>query len=264
MKKAYLAPEGIYKPVFPELTPIKVKCPGCQSPIETEHINIDHNLAKCHKCESIYQLHNAMPFRHKPESFMPNGIEVLHLTNELDIELSWKRSIQSGLLFFTIFWNSIMFVIAAGAIISGNFIALLFMGLHIAVGIGLLYNQLTLMLNRTNIIVDHDRTLIEHRPLKLPFYNDKSILNQDIQQIFVEQYVESTTNDVPNHAFSVSIILKNGKREKLIKGIMHLEQAQYIEQEIENFLQIPDEKVKGEYLLGDKNSGKGKHPGFSF
>ncbi len=250
MKDKYLDPEGIYKPVFPELTPLSVKCPGCESVIEPAQINIDHNLAKCDSCESIYQLHNAIPFRHKAESFMPNGIEVLHLTNELDIELSWQRSLKSGLLFFTIFWNSIVFIIAAGAIISGNYIALLFMSLHLAVGIGLLYNQLTLIFNRTNIIVDHDRTLIEHRPLKLPFYNDKSISNKDIQQIFVEKYVESTTNNIPNHAFSVSIIFKNGKREKLIKGIMHLEQAQYIEQEIENFLRIPDEKIKGEHLQG--------------
>lgn len=247
MKNQYHRPEDLYKTPFPELQPLNVKCPGCGEPIGSDQINIHQNLAKCTKCTSLYQLHEALPFRHKPEEFMPKGVDVLHLTNELDIEISWRRSLGTFLTFFTIFWNTIVFIGAGAAIISGNYAALLFMSLHLFVGISLLYYHLTLIFNHTSIIVDHHRMLIDHYPLRLPFYPKRNIKIESIKQLYVEKYTESTTNNVPNYAYSVSGLLNNGKKLKLIKGLVHVEQARYIEQEIENFLQIPDEKIAGEY-----------------
>lgn len=248
MKKSYRRPEDLYKTPLPELKPLQVKCPGCGEVIAGENINIHQDLAKCNACTTVYQLNQALPLRHKPEYFMPEGIDVLPLSNELDIEVNWRRSLSTGLLFFTIFWNSIVFIGAAGAIISGTYIALLFMSLHLAVGIGLLYHQLTLIFNKTNIIIDHERMTIEHYPLRLPFYPNQNIPIDQIKQLYVEKYVQSTTNDVPNYAYSVTGLLDNGKKIKLIKGLKHADQARYVEQEIENYLMIPDEKMEGEFF----------------
>lgn len=254
MKKQYSRPEDLYKTPFPELTPLAVKCPGCGETISSDQINIHQNLAKCTNCTTLYQLNEALPLRNKPEEFMPKGVDVLHLTNELDIEISWRRSMSTFLVFFTIVWNSIVFIVAAGAILSGNFSALLFMSFHLFIGISLLYYHLTLIFNHTNILVDDRRMHIDHYPLRLPFYPKRNIEVDRIKQLYVEKYVESTTNDIPNYAYSVTGLLDDGKKLKLIKGLMHLDQARYIEQEIENFLHITDKKMTGEYH-GEKEWG---------
>lgn len=250
MKKQYRQPEELYKAPFPTIKPLSVKCPGCGEAIEAEDINIHQNLAKCRECKVLYQLNEAIPFRNKPEQFMPKGVDVLHLSNELDIEISWRRSLKTFMVMFTIFWNSIVFIVAAGAIISGEYLPLLFMSFHILIGVGLLYHQLTLIFNKTNIIIDDERMSIEHYPLKLPFYPNRNIRTDSIKQLFVEKYVQSTTNDVPNYAYTVSGLLDDGKKIKFIKGLAHLDQARYIEQEIENYLLIADKRVDGEYEEG--------------
>lgn len=247
MKSEHLDPQEIYKEPFPELQPLQVKCPGCGSPVGAENINIHQNLAKCTSCTSVYHLNTATPLRQRPEIFMPKGVEVLELSNELDIELSWRSSLNSGLLFFTLFWNAIVLPIAAAAIYSGELIGLLGMSIHLTIGLCLLYYHITLIFNRTNIIVADDYLYIEHRPLKLPFYGDSHFPTDEIEQVYVEKYVQSRTNDRPNYVYAVSILKNNGEKLKMVKGIKHLDQARYIEQEIENYLLIQDEQVEGEY-----------------
>ena len=247
MQKEYQNPEELFQQPLPRLRSLDLICPKCDEPIAGGDINIHTSLAHCKHCSNTFQLEEWNNVRQKTEVFMPHGIEVLKLNNELDIELTWRRSLNTFLTIFTIFWNSIIFVIAAVVILSGNYSALLFLSIHLSVGIGLLYHTLTKIFNRTNITVNRYRLLIEHRPLKLPFYPDRNIPIGDIEQVFVEKYTASTNNGQPNYAYSVNTILKGNKRIQLLKGMKHPDQALYIEQEIEHFLQIEDKKVLGEW-----------------
>ncbi len=230
----------------PRLRSLELQCPDCNAPIHGKQINIDTSLAHCNSCGNTFQLERE-PERGKPEIFMPADFDVLRLRNELDIEFKWRRSLNGFLTFFTLVWNSILFIIASTIILSGSWGMLLFLGLHGSVGIGLLYHTVTTLFNRTNVLVDRDYLRIEHRPLPLPFYPNKAIPIQDIKQVFVERYTAGKTNDVPVYSFALRLIQRNGKRLRLVQGLKHAEQAQYLEQEIEYFLQIDDKKVLGEW-----------------
>jgi predicted Zn finger-like uncharacterized protein len=227
-----------------------LQCPSCDADIRSDDINIDRALAKCSSCHAVFSIEEGLPVsaRRKPEVLLPNEMEVLKLRSELEILVKWRKTSSIGfLMFFTIFWNAILLPFAIGAIMSGEFGLLLGLSAHLTVGICLAYFVLTSLINTSYITVNEYRLHIEHKPLPLPFYPDRDIPIQDIDQVFIEKYVASKTNGRPNYAYAVVVELKDRKRVKVIKGLHHPNQALYIEQEIEAFLEIPDRAVDDEW-----------------
>ena len=78
-----------------------------------------------------------------------------------------------------------------------------------------------------------------------------SISAMDLDQLFISKYVSSKTNNRPNYAFSVVARLRTGSEITLVKGLRQPEQATYVEQQIEKFLQIEDRPMEGEYRIGN-------------
>ena len=122
---------------------------------------------------------------------------------------------------------------------------LLFTSLHLLIGISLIYYILSVMLNKTYVFASKREISIEHRPLRLPFYPNRNIHALDLDQLFVKKYTSSKTNGRPNYAFSVTARMKTGSEIQLVKGLRQPEQAAYVEQQIEKFLQIEDRTMEG-------------------
>ncbi|MDF1696815.1 MAG: hypothetical protein P1U56_13320 [Saprospiraceae bacterium] len=228
-------------------------CDACGSDILGEDININSSLAKCNNCQRVFSIKEDHFFNEervgRPEMIMPEGTDVLQLSNSLDIRLDWLKSYARGTLgfltFFTVLWNGILAMFGAGALLSGSFTSLGFMSIHILVGLGLIYFLAMVYLNYTDIIVTSSHITISHRPIKSPFQKSKQIDVRDIDQLYVSKYVSSTTNGKPNYAYALYAILKtNSRKIKLVKG-MNLETQLYLEQEIERFLKIEDRAVSG-------------------
>jgi len=119
----------------------------------------------------------------------------------------------------------------------------LFPLVHVAVGIGLTYYTLAGYLNRTFIDVDFNSITIRHAPI--PFLGNKKIPSKTIRQLYCKR------DDFPgghrtNRAFAVHAITSERRNIKLLSGLDTSEQALFIEQEIEKFLNIEDKPVKGE------------------
>jgi len=134
---------------------------------------------------------------------------------------------------------------AINNIVTGAIFSVLPMALHLAVGLGLAYYVLSMFVNKTDIYVTDKDITISSTPLKNPFTKDEVIPTKNIKQLYVTRYVSSTTNGVPNYAYALYAITNSNKRVPLIKG-MNKETQLYLEQEIENFLDIEDERVRGE------------------
>lgn len=228
---------------------MQLQCTNCKADIPSEDININQLIAKCSQCNTVFEFEQTVRSspRVRPEIVMPQGIEAYHLLSELNIEVKWKHSFSSFFAFFTIFWNAIVFIFVAAAILTGEYTMLLAVGVHLLIGIALLYYMLTVIVNTTYITVSNYSMLIEHKPLKLPFYPDRDIPVTEIEQLYVERYVASTTNNKPNYAFGLYLLKKNEEKIRLLKGLRNPEQARYVEQEVERFLKITDRKVEAEY-----------------
>ncbi|MEM8906516.1 MAG: hypothetical protein AAGD05_01615 [Bacteroidota bacterium] len=229
---------------------MQLQCPQCNHAIQSDDVHLASQTAKCSNCHAIFNFSTALetetvPMR--PEIFLPKGMEILKLRSELELQISWRDTLNSFLVFFTIVWNIFVLPFAIFAILSGELMILLGLSLHLAVGIGLLYYIITAVFNTTFVTVDHHHLHIEHRPLKVPFYPNQDFPVMDIDQIYVNKYVKSKTNGRPDYAFSVEAILKNKRHVRLVRGLQHPDQALYVEQEIERFLQIKDRPVTEEW-----------------
>lgn len=226
-------------------------CDSCGSDIHGKDININSSLAKCGKCNTVFSIKEDHFFTEeragRPEMIMPEGTDVLELSESLDIRLDWLKSHPRGTLgfltFFTALWNGILVMIAGGALFSGAFDMLPFMSIHILVGVGLMYYLSMVYFNYTDIIVTTSYLSINHRPIKNPFKKGKEIRSTDIDQLYVSKYVSSTTNGNPNYAYGLYAILKTNKRKILLVKGMNRETQLYLEQEIERYLKIKDRPV---------------------
>ncbi len=231
---------------------LDLKCSDCGNTILGNDININNSLAKCANCGSVYKINDDHFFlkdrADRPEMIMPKGTDVLLLNDTLDIRINWLKSQSSGavgfLTFFAVMWNGILAIIASSMMASGASSSMLGLVIHAAIGLGLIYYLSRIYLNYTDIVVTEDEIQIIERPLPNPFRSSKSILVNEIDQIYVTKYVSSTTNDVPNYAYALYAITKNGKKISLIRE-MNRETQLYLEQEIERKIGIIDKPIAG-------------------
>lgn len=230
----------------------QLSCPNCQAFVLAENINIESLVAKCGNCNHVFSFEKEVPqpAYQKPEVYLPPGIEAFSLMSELNLEIDWRQSRSSFLTFFTILWNALLLPFVAVAISTGEYETFLFISLHLLVGVSLIYYTLTVFLNTTYVTVDHYNLHIEHRPLRLPFYPDRHIPVTDLSQLHVEKYVSSKTNNRPNYAYAVTATFDNDEQIRIIKGLKKMDQARYVEQEVERFLKIEDAPMAGEYVRG--------------
>ncbi len=220
-------------------------CPNCNFFVAAKDINISKTIAKCENCNHVFSFEDDFDFREgRPEMLIPEGMEVLNLRSELDIEVKWTKSIQPMMVVFTLVWNLFLLPFVIGGIMAGQAQILLFAGAHIAVGLGLLYNIFAQLFNRTNISVTDKRIEINTRPFPTPGKSKIELDADDLDQLYVTKYVSSTTNGVPSYAYALYAIDKNGTKFILIKGL-NKESQLYIEQEIERYLQIKDRPIQG-------------------
>lgn len=234
---------------------MSLNCPDCRFPIPSEDVNIVKTIAKCKSCNNIFDFNQdiggeELPGRYRKEIVIPPGIEVLHLMNELEIMINWRKSAKHFSFVFTIIWNVFIFIFTSVMVASGATEILLFMIPFILVGAYLIYLSVGHFVNTTYITVDDKRLSIDHRPIKFLSQKDQNYSPDEIEQLYVRKYSPGSQNDQPVWAYAVDMILKNGKRITLAKELHAVSYARYIEQEIEYFLKIKDRPVKGEYEEG--------------
>lgn len=227
-----------------------LSCPKCNHFISGKDINIEKTIAKCENCNHVFAFeHDNVNKKLKPANIIPSGVEVLKLRSELDIRLKWSDTTSKGgrwfILFFTTFWNLILLPFVIGVIVSGAWGILLFLSLHLAVGLGLIWHLATIYLNQTSISVTKRRIRIRTFPLRSFLWKTKEIDIDTIEQLYVSRYVQSTSNGVPNYAYALYAIRDNGEKESLIRG-MNRETQIFVEQEIEGYLGIRNKKVPEE------------------
>lgn len=245
----------VHQDVHPEIDFTKpehqlLSCPKCKHFISGKDINIEKTIAKCAKCEHVFGFeHDNDSARLKPVDLAPEGIEILKLKSELDIRLKWIDTTSKGgrwvLTLFAGLWNLIVLPIAVGAIVSGTWGILLFLSFNLLVGLGLLWHLGTIYLNRTLISVTRHKISIRTFPLKQFIWRNKDLDVSSLKQLYVTQYVQSTSNGEPNYAYALYAILTSGEKISLLRG-MNRETQLYIEQEIENYVGIKNRKVPEE------------------
>jgi hypothetical protein len=233
-------------------------CPNCNHLIPAEDINIVRTVAKCSECHNIFTFTEMLdkaplPVPYKEEVFViPDGIELLRMLDELEITVSWRNAGNSFVLFFSFMWNAIlafilfMFFGIGGTAVVFTPITLFFVP-FVLVGAYTLYAGISQLVNKTYINVDGRQLSVRHKPFNFLLYKDRYMPNAEVKQLYVRRYEVGKTNETPVFAFALDAIMRDGKTVTLVQNIKKIEHGRFIEQQVEQFLNIVDEKVAGEW-----------------
>jgi hypothetical protein len=121
-----------------------------------------------------------------------------------------------------------IFIVASPFILMGLFVA---------------YINLAFFINKTRILANRTEISISHHPM--PWRGNNRLAVSQLKQLYVKQVRSQIKNS--HHVFyDLYARMKNRKEIKFISSLND-EQAKFIEREIENFLEIKNYRIKGEY-----------------
>lgn len=226
-----------------------VLCPNCRAPYTGEKLSASARLARCDYCGSRFAVDDRMreieSVRGDFEKMhRPKSIRIEDDLDEWRLTRRWFHPMAFFLLFFCIAWDS--FLIFWYSAVSGggpaSWIAILFPIAHVAVGLGLSYFTLALFLNRTRITLRRDELSVSIGPL--PWRGSCSFDSRDIEQLYCMQIDGKKSDSKPS--YQVRVRFSKGPDRILVRGMLELEVAQYIERAIENKLDLAPYAVEGE------------------
>lgn len=241
-----------------EITPggeqlVDLRCENCGEIIPANGINQDQRLARCQTCDSLFSIEE-MAFEKRRRGFpiflVPDGTDVLKLPDSLEISTSWLRASRKDKLkfdfIFTTFFSLVSFVAFFAGMLAGSWLFIIFCAFFVVASLILLYMFLGNLVNRTIIRVDEQFLSIRHSPLKFIAWREHKIVKTTVRQLFVREYNSNrTVNNVPQKTFGIYIQTADQKDIRILED-MNRETSLFLEQELEEYLGIPDKQVPGE------------------
>lgn len=231
-------------------------CPRCREQVRAEDVNLQTQLAKCRVCHEVFSFD--LPKRPLDNMIIPGPTRVPK-PNSLRVEddgevrrivQSWFTPAIIPLLLFCIVWDTFLVVWYAFALFGedqgdgvGWWLALLFPLFHVAIGVGLTYLVLAGLLNRTIVTVTADRLTVRHGPI--PTGGNRSLEISEIAQIYCEENKKHTRRGV-TFFYRVMAMTKDAEAVKLVGHISDKSTALFYEQQLEEWLGIPQRHVPGE------------------
>ncbi len=185
---------------------------------------------------------------------MPSRFRIERGSGRLAVRWRWFQWSDLFLLFFAIAWDSFLIGWYSMTTVMGDapgpvkLIMLLFPLAHVAVGVGVTYRALAGLLNTTTVQVV-DRTLsVRHFPL--PWWPAPTIPVDSLEQLYVSKKVKHGKNTA-TVTYELRAVTREHNGRLLLGGLQSLDQALWLEQEIELLLGIRDRPVAGEYKGDD-------------
>lgn len=182
----------------------------------------------------------------KKDITLPKGFEVNYFEEYMQITRVWHGVKTYFILLFALIFN--------GVWINSGFVELLlsdrellpklFFSIFFFLGLGLLYFTVATWLNKTQIYVSKSNIEIKHQPM--PWLGNKKIKADNIEQLFVEEKYQGSSNDNPRYSYNVIGLTSEGTQFKLIAGCESRYHARFIEKTIENYLGIENVTIEGE------------------
>jgi hypothetical protein len=227
--------------------PQVLQCPSCASPIPAEALESTDEFITCAYCGSLTTLpgrRRGVPFQERPPLALPPGMAIQATPHGLVLTRRWFTWIVLFLIPFCLVWNGFLITWYSVALSTqAPAMALGFPLIHVGVGVFLTYYTLATLINRTRLSVERGELVIRHGPL--PWFGYRRVPGILIDQLYCKAHVTQGKNG-PHTQYQLWMIHTQGKHEKLHASSLSIEQALYIEQQIEKALGIRDCATPGE------------------
>ena len=174
---------------------------------------------------------------------LPEKIELQEYPDYLHISRKWFGWQTVFMTVFAVFWNGFLYNFFNNMGEDTDLFTRIFPLIHVAAGVGISYHAIAGWFNKSNVFVSKEAIEINHKPV--PWFGNKKLLSTDLKQLYAKEKISRNNNNT-TVTYEVHAILNNGTNTKLLSGLETSEQALYIEQEIEKFLNIKNSPVRGE------------------
>ena len=226
-----------------ELTALK--CPCCDAPLTAPEGRGQFYCQFCGTPVSVLREKESEERASDKPVSIPEKLQVQEFGNELRISWKWFSWAVLFLVPFCLAWNSFLVGWYSMALADDGppggmkIIMILFPIAHVAVGVGLLYFCLVLLVNRTTVRIAHGQLTLRHGPI--PALGNRTIAADDIAQIHVRHdRVKGRDGDM-QHTYPLAVVMKSGQEIKLLPRNTEADVARAVEQLVEDHLGIEDQ-----------------------
>ncbi|CAM2067636.1 hypothetical protein SCOR_19800 [Sulfidibacter corallicola] len=213
-----------------------VDCKRCSARILPEHLDLDRGIAHCASCGAVFSLEATL------DAAVTPGMDIRRSESGLSLTRRWYLPRHWLLMLLALVWNG-FFLLWLARTPGFDPLLRLMAGVNLGFGFILFYGALVFLVNRTSIEVDSGRLRLRHGPF--PWRRGLSVEIAQIDQLYCsERLVRRRGRAFP--VYQVNIFLNNGERRLLLREIYDVNQALYVENQIERFLGIQDRPILGE------------------
>jgi len=175
----------------------------------------------------------------------PEKMTITQDGQDLMITRQWFEWQKFILLFCgTLFWNGFVWFFLYGTYSDLREFPF-FLIFHILGGVWLIYQTLAIWFNQTMITVNQNLLTAYTHPVSVSGRTEILILQ--IRQLFCKQHVRRNKNG-KTITYAIYVLTRTGEHRKLAGSFSSYQQVRYIEQEIQKYLNLPDNPVSGEYI----------------
>jgi hypothetical protein len=235
------------------MTTLQLHCKSCGKLIPAQDVNIDKAIAKCLACHAVFRFADELASgaaAARPQVGLPARCTLDNWGPELTITRRWYSHALWFLVFFCIVWDGFLvawYTMGIKDLLAGKggmvWVMLLFPVLHLAVGVGLTYFVVAAFVNKTVVRIAGGELSVRHGPF--PWPGNRAMPTADLKQLLWWRPASA-----PPRCMSSGSRSCRGEstpyKMKLVESLEELDQALFIEQEVERHLKIPDERVPGE------------------
>jgi predicted Zn finger-like uncharacterized protein len=228
---------------------VRLACPECEAQIVSSDINLDRMVAKCAECNAVFGFDEHFKSTNNVQTLnrlavpRPNNIVIEQTGTEIVFSWRWFTVSFVFVALFAVFWNGFMAVWFGIAIMSRIWTMAAFGSLHAAVGLFIAYMAIAGFVNTTRVRVGMGEISIAHGPL--PWRGNRTLETASIAQLYTKENL-SRNRRSSSLTYEVHAATRDGRSVKLLSGLETSEQALFLEQEIERYLQIKNIPVPGE------------------
>lgn len=234
-------------------------CTNCGAALSDDDLDPARRTVKCRYCGATTRLpaepapgapsrleSSSAPIAGRPKTPRPETIAAFQDGDGIRLSYRWFSPELFFLLFFCIAWDAfLVFWYSMGLGAAGMFgpVALLFLLFpicHVAVGIGLTYYVIAGFLNHTWIEAGRHWLTVRHGPI--PWKGSKSLAVDEVDQLWCS-FDEGKRGA---GTYAVSVLMKDGRKERLVAMLKTQDEARFIERTLEDFLGLAHHPVAGE------------------
>jgi hypothetical protein len=173
---------------------------------------------------------------------IPKNMHLKKRSGRLEFEYSWFKIKYLIALFAVPFFT--YFLVNSKYIVGGFNELTASVILAFTAALFVFYFSLAKLINTTKISVSREGIKVGHGPLL--FSKNLIVKRDDVTQLYVTKHRFGHRYYLYSTTFQINVILKNKNVLTLVKGLHSAGQGRFIENEIEDFLDITDIHVEGE------------------